>query len=619
MRILTVEDDELLAQKVANVLSQQHYAVDVAPDGEIGWQFAIATAYDLILLDVMLPKLDGVSLCRQLRQAGYQMPILLLTAKDSGTDKVIGLDAGADDYVVKPIDFAELGARIRAVLRRGHTASFPLLTWASLSLDPGSLEVTYDNQPVHLTSTEHRLLELFLRNPQRIFSRSAIVEHLWAFDDQPEASTIKTYIKNLRQKLKAVGASADLIETVYGLGYRLKPEIDRPNTTEFSSPDLSFSSAERSLKERQALLAVTKARDSFKTQIQARLNILKQAVEAMEAETLSIELYEQAVHEAHRFAGALGTFGFATASELAEAIEDLLQVQPFSSHQTQQIRQLVDQLAQNLEQSLNQTGRIEAIDLPYPQLSVISKDKQWIQSLIHAACDRPITVKSVFVSAESEWVKQTLHLVQAEHSDVVLLDLDAASISQTMALLSELSKRIAVPVLVIVKSDNFEQRIEAARRGGRRFLLKTVSAHQVLEQAVQVLQYIQTGEARILIVNDDRQTLGKIRDILEPWGLQLKLLIDPKEFWKALTTFLPNLLVLDAEMPNSSGIDLCRVIRTDPNWSRLPILFLTSGSDTERIHQLFAIGADDCIAKPIAGAKLLTRILNRLARSQWRT
>ncbi len=238
MRILTIEDDELLAQTVANVLTKQYYAVDIALDGEMGWQYAIANPYDLILLDVMLPKIDGISLCRQLRQEGYQMPILLLTAKDAQIDKVVGLDAGADDYVVKPFDFDELKARIRAVLRRGQAASSPLLTWAALTLDPGSLKVTYNNQPLHLTATEHRLLELFLRNPLRVFSRSAIVEHLWIFEDQPEASTIKTYIKNLRQKLKTASAGADLIETVYGLGYRLKPE---PSFSDVPAPSSSAS------------------------------------------------------------------------------------------------------------------------------------------------------------------------------------------------------------------------------------------------------------------------------------------------------------------------------------------------------------------------------------------
>lgn len=138
MRILLVEDDDSLAKAVATVLSKQNYVVDIAADGEAGWEFISVYTYDLILLDIILPKLDGISLCRQLRQEGYQMLILLLTAKDTKTDKVIGLDAGADDYVVKPFDFQELSARIRALLRRGNTSLPPVLEWGSLRLDPSN-------------------------------------------------------------------------------------------------------------------------------------------------------------------------------------------------------------------------------------------------------------------------------------------------------------------------------------------------------------------------------------------------------------------------------------------------------------------------------------------------
>jgi DNA-binding response OmpR family regulator len=614
MRILTVEDDELLAQAMAHVLAQQHYAVDVALDGKTGWQFAIATNYDLILLDVMLPQLDGVSLCRQLRQEGYQVPILLLTAKDSCIDKVNGLDAGADDYVIKPVNFDELTARIRALLRRGSTAS-PLLTWAALSLDPGSLEVTYNHQPLHLTATEYRLLELFLRNPRRVFSRSAIVEHLWTFDDQPEASTVKTYIKNLRQKLKLAGAPTDLIETVYGLGYQLKSDPNHSGVTGLSFPKPVSPSAEQSLKTQQTLLAVAQARDNFKSQIRDRLRHLKKAIGGLEAGSLSTELHKQAIYEAHRFAGALGTFGFTTASQLAEAVEDLLQIQPLNFIQIQQLRQLVDELAQTLEPSLIQTTSITASNPAHPQLLVVSKDIQWVRTLTQTACTHLLTIKSLSGTAGKVWVEQTFHLIQGELPDAVLLDLEAAPTPQVMSLLTELSERLSIPVLVITENDSFDHRIEAARRGGYRFLLKTTPIDRVLEQVIQTLQCISTEKSRILIVNA-RQTLEIIRDILEPWGLQLKLLADPQQFWQTLVVFSPDLLILDAEMPDLCGIDLCRVVRTDPTWSRLPILFLTSHNDAETIHRLFSIGADDWISKPIAGAKLLTQVLNRLAREQ---
>lgn len=141
MRILIVEDDERIAESLTEALTDQRYVVDVATDGEAGWEFVEAFAYDLILLDVMLPKLDGISLCRQLRSRGYYMPVLLLTARDTTTDQVTGLDAGADDYVVKPYKLQELTARIRALLRRGSSSLPPVLEWGSLRLDSSTYDV----------------------------------------------------------------------------------------------------------------------------------------------------------------------------------------------------------------------------------------------------------------------------------------------------------------------------------------------------------------------------------------------------------------------------------------------------------------------------------------------
>lgn len=222
MRILLVEDNLRLAEALAEALTDQLYVVDVVKDGESAWDQVKAIAYDLILLDVMLPKLDGISLCQRLRNHGYQLPILMLTALDTSTDKVNGLDAGADDYVVKPFDLQELLARIRALLRRGNSPSAPILAWGSLYLNPSTYEVSYEQQPLHLTPKEFSLLELLLRNGRRVLSRAVIIERLWSSENPPEEDTVKAHIKSLRQKLRAVAAPEDLIETVHGLGYRLK-------------------------------------------------------------------------------------------------------------------------------------------------------------------------------------------------------------------------------------------------------------------------------------------------------------------------------------------------------------------------------------------------------------
>jgi DNA-binding response OmpR family regulator len=221
MRILLVEDDLLLAETLAEALTDQRYVVDIVADGEAGWQQAKLLDYDLLLLDLMLPELDGIGLCHRLRSHGYKLPILMLTACDTIDDEINGLDVGADDYVVKPVDLQKLLARIRALLRRG-SSTLPILTWGELSLDPSTYEVSYQGNPIHLTPKEYSLLELLLRNGRRVLSRSVMLEHVWSLESPPEEHTVKVHIRGVRQKLKAVGADEDSIETVHGIGYRLK-------------------------------------------------------------------------------------------------------------------------------------------------------------------------------------------------------------------------------------------------------------------------------------------------------------------------------------------------------------------------------------------------------------
>jgi DNA-binding response OmpR family regulator len=229
MRILLVEDDICLAETLAEALTDQRYVVDIVADGEAGWQQVKTLEYDLLLLDVMLPELDGLGLCQRVRSHGYKLPILMLTACDTIDDEINGLDVGADDYIVKPVDLQKLFARIRALLRRGSTTAPPILEWGKLQLNPSTYEVAYQDTPIHLTPKEYAILELLLRNGRRVLSRSAIVEHVWSLEFPPEEHTVKVHIRGLRQKLKFAGAAEDsnglqsriTIETVHGIGYRL--------------------------------------------------------------------------------------------------------------------------------------------------------------------------------------------------------------------------------------------------------------------------------------------------------------------------------------------------------------------------------------------------------------
>ena len=219
MRILIVEDDDRIAKPLAEDLRHQYHVVDIASDGVEGWEYVQSTLYDLILLDLMLPQLDGVTVCKRLRIAGCKALILMLTAKDTTTDKVIGLDAGADDYLVKPFELEELTARIRALSRRSSEAKQPIFCYGELQLDPSSCVVTCAGKTLPLTPKEYMILESFFRHPNQVLTRATLLDKLWEFDKVSGEETIKTHITNLRRKLKAAGSS-DLIETVYGIGYR---------------------------------------------------------------------------------------------------------------------------------------------------------------------------------------------------------------------------------------------------------------------------------------------------------------------------------------------------------------------------------------------------------------
>jgi DNA-binding response OmpR family regulator len=230
MRILVVEDDLQLAEVLTEVLTRRQYVVDNAKDGEAAWKWVELVQYDLLILDLTLLKLDGIRFCQRLRRVestspaypNHIAPVLMLTARDTVMDKITGLDAGADDYVTKPFDIEELMARIRALLRRGGSTTTASLCWGGLKLNPENHEATYDDDSLALTPKEYALLELLVSNGRRVLSRSGIIERVWSFDDAPVEETVTSHIRGLRHKLKALGAPDDFIETVHGLGYRLK-------------------------------------------------------------------------------------------------------------------------------------------------------------------------------------------------------------------------------------------------------------------------------------------------------------------------------------------------------------------------------------------------------------
>jgi two-component system response regulator MprA len=220
--ILVIEDEQKIADFLRRGLTYEGFKIEVCLDGESGLKAARDTPPDLVVLDWMLPGLDGLEVCRRLRAAG-SVPILMLTAKDSVSDRVKGLDSGADDYVVKPFAFEELIARVRALLRRSHTAEDTILRFADLTLNVTTREVTRGNRKIDLTTKEFDLLYFFMQHPRQVLTRELIYDRIWGYDFGGESNILEVYIRYLRSKLETEGEMR-LIQTVRGVGYALREE-----------------------------------------------------------------------------------------------------------------------------------------------------------------------------------------------------------------------------------------------------------------------------------------------------------------------------------------------------------------------------------------------------------
>ncbi len=377
MKILLIEDDEHTSELLSAILSTHHYAVDVVADGAAGLEMATRWSYDLILLDILIPTLTGIEVCCRLRAQGCQTPILIIATKDANEDVIAGLDAGADDYVAKSCAPSQLLARLRALLRRDRSiSSSPVLTWGLLCLNPASARVTYNQREIQLRPKEYNLLELFLRHPQQILSRSAIIDRLWSLDKTPVEGSVTTLIKDLRQRLKSAGMAEDLIETVYGLGYRLKavPKKDtrtrewgdvQKTTGEGAIALKSIGSVDCSddwqIREQRGRMAIEQITARFQISLKQRISALEAVEQAFQTGDFDLQQQETARKQAHQLAGGLGTFGYVKASEIARAIESLLETR--ISQQTQsanQFSRLLEELRQKLARSLTDKPIVES-------------------------------------------------------------------------------------------------------------------------------------------------------------------------------------------------------------------------------------------------------------------
>ncbi len=585
MRILVVEDDPGIAFLLETLLAANKYVVDVATDGQAGLDLSEAYEYDAIVLDVTLPKKDGIGVCREIRAQGNTVPILLLTSLDAPADRTKGLDAGADDYLGKPFDRDELLARLRALLRRAHAPSVPILSWGNLQLDPLSTTVTFGDRLVPVTPKEYALLELFLRNSKRVFSCNAILDHLWSYET-PGEETIRTHIKGLRQKLKRVGAAADFIETVYGIGYRLKP-IDLSSTT-----------------------LLTETWEKFKGQVHEQVAVLEQLAVRFLHQDLQSDWQTIGKNIAHSLTGSLGTFGFSLSSELARQIEKLLSG-------NQDLTRAEGQLLFSLVTALR-----EELDRPIVTNDLHSFAPDLATDILLVSADRDLNVDIQLMAENHGWNVQIVPTIaaarsQLHHDRARSILLTSTAIEQTdevLGLLVEINKQVPlVPVIALTDPDRLDPALHQIGNWLSICPTQIVDLMDSIDRAISEAESIQT---HILVVDDDLKILAILRALLIPWGFKITTLADSEKFWETLPIVKPDLLILDVEMPIVSGLDLCQSIRDRSEWSQLPIIFLTAHTEPTIIQQVFAIGADDFITKPVVGPEIIARITNLMERQQ---
>lgn len=614
MKILVVEDDELIAQTLSAILSMYRYAVEVVNDGQSALEMLEAFEFDVVLLDIILPKLSGLEVCKQARAKGIQVPILMLTARDSSQDKAAGLDAGADDYLVKPFDHEELIARVRALFRRGRRTQPSMLNFGELTLEPESCEVKYDQKNVRLTPKEYSMLELFLRNPTRVYSCGMILEHVWTHEETPGEEAVRTHIKGLRQKLKSAGGDADLITTVYGIGYRLKSQSafpltqdqkERPNaTTESSSPGQQI---KNEMNQR-----IDELWKTHQTTIAEQVNLIEVAVEAAMTRSLSMQSREIAIRNAHSLAGSLGTFDVQAGSKIARSIEMMLMAETvLVESDVQQLKRWINGLRQAIEEKSFHLPERPTEPLRRNMLLLFEPDRKLADQLRTGATQMGYIIQS------ASSLKNAITLVENILPTAIILDPMMGADREKVAEFFEEIEALDVHIPVVIFTEQSSSELEYLSKANIAQSFKKSASIQAVLQGVQTaIKQIQGTEATILAVDDDSSILALLKVMLEPWGMAVQTLSEPRQFFPALELVRPDLIILDVEMPDYNGIELCKMLRSRPDWAEVPVLFLTVHGNEEIINEIFRSGADDYIQKPFVGPELVTRILNRLERNR---
>lgn len=632
MKIILVEDDPKFGKLIKDYLITESQTFNLVNTGINLHQKLEEESYDILILDVMLPEKNGIDICRELRRKNIEIPILFITALNNQMDKIKAFESGADDYLIKPFDFQELLARIKALVRREKKIKPNTnLTWGNLVMMLEEKKVTYEDKYLHLTPTEYKILEIFLTTPQKVFNIDDIIDKLWDIDTLPTYNTLRTHIKSLRKKLTNIGLTKDFIDTVYGMGYRLKP-LDNKTSKENNNKNLSLSINDLS----------PNSQDNNQNQLQLnkdeKLQLLIKEMWLENKESISEDCdkllnyiqgkndlsMDKAISIAHNFVGFLGSIGYAESSDISRKIETILKENYHNIKEEKNILKITN-LIHQLEKSLFPEGKPKyqkqkqkLFSKEKIEILVIDENQKLANNLI-------MFIENPQVSLNfSHTITSAINYLKEKTFDVVILETQWENLCDRENTILNLltTEKKDTKIIIYTKDDTLENRLYCSKYPISAFLSKNNSLEILWENIESALNQNNSNAIvnplyNILIIDDDVRftKLLKQKLIISELPLNVNTICDSETFLDEIKKIKPQLIILDLQMPKINGLDICRIIKKDPLLQSIPVIFLTSNLDSEIIEQFLEAGADDFISKSKIDLELYPRILTHLQRS----
>lgn len=601
MRALLVEDDKKMAFSIQSYLIKELETVDIIESGEKIIELIETNNYDLLILDVLLPKKNGIDICREIRQAELTIKILFITALQSQQDKIRAFESGADDYLIKPFDYQELLLRVKALINRQKKAKSQIIRWGNIVMDLETKEVQYLGKTLNLTPTEFDILQIFLYSPQQVFEVDQIIDKIWDMETIPTHSTFRSHIKSLRRKIEQYGGKKDTIKTVYGMGYRLCELENNSSIVQNDTPPQKIENDDLN-----SFIAELWAES--KPEIEGDFKILNNYVNDRKSGTNQ----ETSVRIAHNLIGFLGNIGFAEVSQNFRIIEQNLKLSNFYE-QSDKVKETINLLNDNFQMLFKDNNLLNSVSTynKHYHILLIENDVNLLNEFEQVIRVNKFNFQLSIVTDLSD-------ITNYNHYDILILgDCHDCATNKEEVMNNLTTLGLNTAPIIYTSDDSLENRLFFSQQKIKAFFTKKTAPSDFLRYIKNELEnpaHISKQLYDILIIDDDERFIKTITKKLIKNQLPLNIYTcnNPLNFLAEIEQIKPKLIILDLQMPKLNGLDICAMIKQDSILKTIPVIFLTGYLEPEIINQFVAVGADDFVSKTKIDAELYPRIMHHL-------